>query len=193
MSTIKYHPLLILSLAATLLSACASQVPITIRTAPHNEFSIGSVQTSPKAYLNAQIRWGGEIISINNKSDETWVEVLAYPLDYEGEPNSEATSTGRFLARIDGFLDPAIYAPERKITVRGRLENTIVRLIDEHPYRFPLVQTRVYYLWPKAPEVTEPWDDPWYPHPYRHDPFYRPRSPYYWDPYFPHPRGRHRH
>jgi len=177
-----------------LLSACASQVPVAIRIAPHDELSIRSVQTSPKAYLNAQIRWGGEIISINNKSDETWIEVLAYPLDYEGEPNPKAASTGRFLARVDGFLDPVIYAPERKITVRGRLESTIMRLIDEHPYRFPLVQARVYYLWPKPPETTEPWDDPWYPYyPHRYDPFYDSRFPYYWDPYFPRPRGRHRH
>jgi len=188
-----YRLLFILSLAAVLLGACTSKVPYAIRTAPQNELSISSVQASPKAYLDTQVRWGGDIISVNNKSNETWIEVLAYPLDYEGEPDPKAVSKGRFLARVDGFLDPAIYAPARKITVRGRLENTIVRLIDEHPYRFPLVQARTHYLWPKPPEVTEPWDDPWYRYPYRYDPFYDSRFPYYWDPYFPHPRGRHRH
>jgi outer membrane lipoprotein len=168
-------------------------VPDAIRNAPTNEITIKSVQASPKAYLKDQVRWGGNIISVNNKPTETWVEVLARPLDYEGEPNSEAANTGRFIARINGFLDPAIYTTERKITVQGQLENTIVRLIDEHPYRFPLVQAKTHYLWPKPPEIIEPWRDPWYPYyPYRYDPFYDSRLPYYGDPYFPHPRGRHR-
>ena len=194
MNIIKSRYRSILILATVLLTACASQVPEAIRIAPSNEISIKAVQASPKAYLNAPIRWGGNIISINNKPNETWVEVLARPLDYEGEPDSEAANKGRFLARINSFLDPAIYTPERKITVRGQLESTIVRLIDEHPYRFPLVQVKAHYLWPKKPEITEPWNDPWYPYyPYRYDPFYDSRYPYYWDPYFPHPRGRHRH
>jgi len=190
----KFHYLSILALTITLLAACASHVPPAIRIAPANEISIKAVQTSPKAFLNAPIRWGGNIISVNNKPNETWIEVLARPLDYEGEPDLEATNIGRFIARINTFLDPAIYTSERKITVHGHLESTITRLIDEHPYRFPLVQAQIHYLWPKPPENTEPWQDPWYPYyPYRYDPFYDSRFPYYWDPYFPHRRGRHRH
>jgi len=176
-----------------LLTACASNIPDAIRLAPNNEISISAAQSSPKSIIGAQVRWGGNIISIKNKPNETWVEVLARPLDYEGEPDSDAASQGRFLARIRGFLDPAIYAPERKITLRGRLESIIVRLIGKHPYRFPLVQTQVHYLWPKTPEITDSWQDPWYPYPYRYDPFYEPYPAYYWDPYFPYPRNRYSH
>ncbi len=176
-----------------LLSACASNIPNAIRIAPTHAISIKAAQFSPESTMDAQVRWGGNIISINNKPNETWIEVLARPLDYEGEPNSEAASQGRFLARINGFLDPAIYAPERKITLRGRLESTIVRLIGKHPYRFPLIRTQAHYLWPKSPEVADSWQDPWYPYPYRHDPFYEPYPAYYWDPYFPPSRGRYRH
>jgi len=194
MDQVKYHHYLpILALSVLLLTACASHIPDAIRIAPSNQVSIKAAQTSPKVYTHAQIRWGGNIISVENRSNETWIEVLAHPLDYEGQPNLDALSNGRFLARINGFLDPATYAPERQITVRGQLESTIVRHIGKHPYRFPLVRAQAHYLWPKAPEVTEPWHDPWYPYPYRHDPFYGPRSPYYWDPYFPRPRHRHQH
>ncbi len=180
-----------LTLAAMLLTACASQVPDAIRIAPNSEVSISAVQHSPKTYIDMQVRWGGDIISVENRPDETWIEVLARPLDYAGEPNSDATGKGRFLARINGFLDPAIYAPKREITIRGQLESTIVRHIGKHPYRFPLIRVQTHYLWPKQPETDELWYDPWYPYPYRYDPFYSPYSPYYWDPYFPHPRHRH--
>ncbi len=194
MSTIQHrYCLSALIVTAMLLAACASNIPDAIRIAPDNGISIKAVQSSPNSHIDAQVRWGGAIISIDNKPNETWIEVLARPLDYEGEPNSKAADLGRFLARTNRFLDPAIYAPERKITIRGRLENTIVRLIGKHPYRFPLIQIQAHHLWPKPPEITDPWHDPWYPYPYRHDPFYDARSPYYWDPYFPHPRNRRRH
>jgi len=177
-----------------LLTACSSHIPDAIRIAPQHEISIAAVQASPKVHVNTQVRWGGDIISVDNKPNETWVEIMARSLDYEGEPTLDATSQGRFLARINGFLDPAIYAPEREITVRGHLESTIVRHIGEHPYRFPLVRVQVHHLWPEPPEFDDTWYDPWYPYPYRHDPFYRSRPPYYWDPYFPHQRRpRHRH
>ncbi len=182
-----------LALTAVLLSACASHVPEAIRMAPTSEISIRAVQHSPNRYIDNQVRWGGDIIAIENRPNETWIEVLARPLGYAGEPNSSANSNGRFLARVSSFLDPAVYTPERKITVRGRLENTLVRQIGGHPYRFPLVQVQAHYLWPKQPETDELWNDPWYPYPYGYDPFYGPYPPYYWEPYFSRPRHYPRH
>ncbi len=188
-----YRRLPALILTALLLGACASHVPETIRTAPDREISIRAVQHAPQRYLGDQVRWGGDIITIENRADETWVEVLARPLGYAGEPDSSANSSGRFLARFSDFLDPAIYTPERKITVRGRLERTLVRPIGEHPYRFPLVQVETHHLWPKPPEGDALWNDPWYLYPYGYDPFYGPYPPYYWEPYFSRPRYLPRH
>ncbi len=176
-----------LTLIAMLLTACASHVPEAIRTAPNSGISISAVQHSPERYIDNQVRWGGDIIAIENRPNETWVEVLARPLGRAGEPDSNANSNGRFLARISKFLDPEIYTPERKITVRGRLESTLVRYIGKHPYRFPLVQIQAHYLWPKQPATSELWNDPWYPYPYGYDPFYGPYPPYYWEPYFSRP------
>jgi len=191
--TKKRYYLSALALAVMLLTACASQVPDAIRMAPGNEVSVRTAQHSPKTYIGTQVRWGGDIISVENRPNETWIEVLSRPLDYAGEPNSDATSTGRFLARINGFLDPAVYAPEREITIRGQLESTIVRHIGKHPYRFPLVRVQVHYLWPKPSKTDDLWYDPWYPYPYGYDPFYGPYAPYYWDPYFPRPRHGYRY
>ena len=174
-----------------LLTACTSHIPDAIRIAPSSEISISTAQRTPNIVIGSQVRWGGNIISVDNKPDETWIEVLARPLGYAGEPNSDASSQGRFLARINGFIDPAIYTTERKITIRGQLESTLVRHIGEHPYRFPLVRVQAHYLWPKQPKTDELWNDPWYPYPYGYDPLYGSRPPYYWDPYFPRRHYRH--
>ena len=90
------------------------------------------------------------------------MEILSRPLIYQGEPDSDAASDGRFLARFEGFLDPVAYAPKREITIRGRLESTILRHIGEYPYRYPLIKVESFHLWPEESESDEPWHDPWY-------------------------------
>lgn len=180
-----------LSIMVYLLSGCAGNIPDRIRLSPAYNIKVKQVQAAPKRYLDAQVRWGGEIISIENKQSETWFEVLARPLDSGGYPAGEGATEGRFLARMPGFLDPAVYAPGRELTVSGRLQSTITRLVGEFSYRFPLVSIEDAYLWPLRKDVYDqrynsPWNDPFY------DSFYAPwYPPYYGDSYYPYPRRRH--
>lgn len=177
-----------------LLTGCASNVPIPIRTGLSDQVSLAMVRTDPERFRTAPVRWGGEIIAIENRERETWVELLAHPLDSEGQPIIYETGEGRFLARIPGFLDPAVYATSRELTVTGWVEGQIVRPVGEYPYNYPLVNARIHYLWPKRRPMRyrryDPWLDPWYDPFY--DPFYDPwypyhRRPYYRHPYYPYP------
>ncbi len=172
--------------ALVLLAGCAT-VPEAIRRPPPGDLQPDEVRAAatPQDYLGATVRWGGTIAAVRNLAQETEIEIVARRLDGQGRPQGDDTSRGRFLVRVSGFLDPAIYAPERELTVRGRLEGVLQRPIGEYPYRYPVVRAEQVYLWPPRPTQPAPappyyydpfWYDPWYPWgwPYYRYPFYRP-------------------
>lgn len=171
-----------LGLIPLIITGCASHVPIPIRVSLPEQVSIGAVRANPERYIEAPVRWGGEIVSLENRAEETWVQLLAFPLSRDGRPRTETESRGRFLARIRGFLDPAIFTEGRELTVTGRVEAQVMRRIGEYPYNFPLIRVENYYLWPPLIEHHDPWYyDPWY------DPWY---SPGFYSPWGPRPYWR---
>ena len=158
----------LLLLIATL-SACASGIPPAISERPARTPSVDEARRHMENLQGTSIRWGGKIASVENRSQETWIEIVAQPLSRYGRPQDTDAMNGRFLARLDGFLDPQIYTTGRQITVAGKLEKTIVRNIGDFPYTYPLVQAQAHYLWP-PPEPAPSrfyYDalhyDPWYP------------------------------
>jgi len=171
-------------LLSTLLVACASQIPVNIRQAPRGGPSLPQVRANLLDFRSQPVRWGGEILNVENRETATWVTVLAQPLHDDGEPNRSDNSEGRFLARIPVFLDPKVYQAERRITVRGTLTGSETRQVGQFPYRYPVVDATDWYLWPKQP-AREPgydspyWYDPVFPSPWYYDPWYR-------YPYYPH-------
>lgn len=162
-------------LPVLLLAGCATDIPRSIREAPADTVSPAEVLTSPEAWRSRRVRWGGEIVGIENRKDETWLEIVEKPLYANGRPQRSDTSRGRFLAVVPGFLDPAVHANGRAITVEGALENPVSRTIGEFSYRYPVVRVASHYLWPAEPEVIHHYYyyDPWYPYPWR----YYPRRP----------------
>jgi outer membrane lipoprotein len=162
---------------ALTLAGCASDIPRPIREAPAENIALAQALKEPLQHRAAAVRWGGAIASIENRRDETWIEIVERPLDVDGQPRVTDKSAGRFLARMQGFLDPAIFAPKRRVTVAGTLDGIGTRTIGEHPYAYPVVRVDSIYLWPVPPKTEYPyyylpyWYDPWYPwgypYPYR--------------------------
>lgn len=154
------------SLFSLLLAGCASNVPKSI-SEPLPGPSAAEARVQPSAHIGAHVRWGGTIAKVENHATDTWMEVVERALGPDGRPRQEDRSGGRFLARIPGFLDPAVYANGRQITVSGVIAEPVTRLIGEFPYTFPAVQVEEHYLWPPLPERQaypySPWYDPWYP------------------------------
>lgn len=171
-----------------LLPGCASNIPLEIqRDITRNGISLDAVQSDFDRYQDQQVRWGGTIAAIENNQDDTWIEVVHRPLDDFGEPLPTDRSEGRFLVRIPGFLDPAIYRVNRPITVFGRIENRIVREIDEYPYTYPLVQAQSHYLWNDDAYRRYAWH---YPYPY-YSPYYYAYAPFHFGFNFGHWYGHH--
>ena len=172
---------------AALLCGCATNIPESIRTPPSTEVHISEVRANPQNYQGADVRWGGEIVSVKNQRNATIVEVADRSLDNDGRPRSGANSNGRFLARVSGFVDPTVFASGRKLTVRGQVEKIVEQPIGEFPYRYPLVHAHQIYLWEPLPPpgYYDPyvWQPYWYPFgwpSYGYWPRYGYRPPYWY-------------
>jgi outer membrane lipoprotein len=171
------HKLILLGallLSFFLFSGCASNVPKVISTPAAGDIRVDEVQQYQDKFTKAKVRWGGDILSVENLSDETRIEILSRPLDKEGKPKHEKRSTGRFIARIAGYLESGEYPKDRLMTITGSITEVIQKPIGDYPYPYPVVEVEAYYLWP---------ENKVYSHPYYYDPFYDPFYYPYWRRY----------
>lgn len=131
-------------------------------------------------FKGVEVRWGGEITYVENKAEDTWIEVVSRPLSKSGRPNEDGPSGGRFVARFKGFADPVVYQVGQQLTVLGTIEGKSRRAIGDFEYAFPVVSVTGSHLWPPEPEVDRDYPPWWYYDPW---PFYPPwpyYPPYYW-------------
>ena len=80
------------------------------------------------------------------------MEIVSRALNDVARPIDSDQSQGRFLARFEGFLDPAIYSKGRDVTVVGTLNGQQTRTINGYQYRYPMVDVESYDLWRPLPE-----------------------------------------
>lgn len=147
--------------------------------------ALKAARSVPNAFVGSRVRWGGNITQVENRRDATLVEVVEHPLSDNGYPLNTSESQGRFVAQIPGFLDPAIYAEGRQITVVGTLKPSVQRKIGEYPYEFPVVAVDKYQLWEPRRDVEVIYNyDPFW------DPFWSGSQFYPWGWY---PRFYYRH
>lgn len=165
-------------LLALLLAGCASNIPEQIRSEKGSQITPDEARQQAETFAGQNVRWGGEIISIENKADFTHLTILARRLDVDGQPISSGNHQGRFIAEIDRFLEPSQYPVGREITVFGSFDRTITRKIGEYSYIHPVVKVTTFHLWPEPiPAEPDYWYDPWDP--------WGPWGP--WGPWYSHP------
>lgn len=158
------------------IAGCATTVPDAIRLPPTPDISVAQVRANPSAHANQRIRWGGTIARVSNHETTTDLEIVARELTSSGRPRQSDHSAGRFIARVAGFLDPAVYSEGRQATVTGVVVEETSGRIGEHKYRYPLVKADTVYLWEPLRELPDR-------HPHYYDPFYDP----FWYPWRPWP------
>ncbi|MGH9895355.1 MAG: Slp family lipoprotein [bacterium] len=134
------------------LGACQGTVPIEIRESAPGSPNLSEAREKVRAFDGVRVRWGGTIVSVKNRENDTLIEILGKALGSDGEPVAADDTLGRFMVRVEGFLDPAIYRPNRDVTVYGRLEKPTERTVGERPYTFPVVQSQTLHLWPDKPD-----------------------------------------
>jgi len=160
-----YVPLIL-----SILNACSSSIPDTIKTPLPDRLTLQQVQNQPDAYKSKPVRWGGVIVDIQNMKKLSQLNIIAFPLTKSAKPDTTQPSPGRFIATSNDFLDPAIYTKDRHITVNGIISGSETIKIGDYPYPYIKIDIRQHYLWPVErinrlddypPDYW--WYDPWYP------------------------------
>ena len=165
------------------LAGCVS-IPASLQLPLSSPPTLISVQSDLAAHRDKRVRWGGRVVSVDNRADKTWLEIVTHPLHgRDARPRLSAQSSGRFLAEIDGFLEPLQFgtpgqasgADLREVTIIGKVQELKTGQVGEFSYVYPVVKVEVIHIWP-ARYV----GDGYYSTPYRYDPFwYDPWYPYY--------------
>ncbi|BCR06893.1 membrane protein [Desulfuromonas versatilis] len=134
------------------------------------------VKSNPERYRERTLVVGGLILDNNVSPEGTELEVLRYSLDRWGWPGDADEAGGRFLARSEKLLDPALYKPGRLVTLSGRVAGSQSRPLQDSTYHYPVFAIGEIYLWPEYRERSYFDDYPYYGPPYH---------PYYHPPYYP--------
>lgn len=146
-----------LAAAVLTLAGCAATPPFppTLTQQAQSVPSPEALSQNPRA-PTTPIAWGGTIVRTVNEAHDTLITVLAYPLNGAMRPQLQGRPLGRFILRNPGFLDPLIYAPNRELTVIGRVNQFQHGKIGEQPYTFPVVAPQALHLWPVKPVPLSP-------------------------------------
>ncbi len=169
----------LLLLASLFLAGCASTVPDLIKQVPAGDIRLDEVHNKPNDFINSDVRWGGNILQVENLSEKTLIEVLGRPLSDNGKPNESGRSQGRFKIMLPGFIEPEEFPKDRLITVYGKLTEIISGQVGSYDYSYPVVKPASYHLWAEQRTYRyydhyDPFYYHWYPYWYRHP------NPYYW-------------
>lgn len=167
---------------AALLAACAYTPTVPeVADGP----SAAQVRVNVDAHIGSRVRWGGTVVMVENRREDTWVAILSRPLDARGRPVSNGRPGERFIAVLPGFAEPALYPPGQRITIVGTVVGSATRTVGEFPYTYPLVAVETRQLWETPTPRRDPlYYDPYWHDSYRYDPWYRDRYPWrprrYW-------------
>ena len=93
---------------------------------------------------------GGVVMSVEEKSGGSVLELMEWRINRRGEPLSLDDSGRRLLIRSDSKLDPAQYQTGRLVTFSGKVAGSETRLLGENPYRYPVFVPDAIHLW-KSP------------------------------------------
>lgn len=175
--------------AGLLLSGCAT-VPPAISEAPPDDVQLVEVlRDGVSEYEGTAVRWGGTVMSVTVRAQETWLEILERKLSAGGEPQRGSASDGRFLAVLPG-TDESAYDLGRDVTVSGVVEGAFEGSIGRRSYTFPVVRVETSYVWEPDYYAYYPpgYYDGFYLYRYHgFPPVYVPhyyRYPWGWHPYF---------
>lgn len=154
------------------LSGCAHVISGNIRAEARKDLTFRMVLADPEAYIGATVVWGGVIVETRNRRGGTDLIVLETPLEYGEVPADPDEYEGRFIAWTPRFLDPAIFAERRKITVAGKIAGKETRPLGETEYTYPVLEIREFHLWTSTPLAEYRPYPSYYPYP--------PYFPWYW-------------
>jgi len=105
------------------------------------------VREHPEDFHGKHLLAGGVIARISNSDRGGELEVVQFPTDSTGYPDTGALTGGRFLARSGSFLDPMVFSRGLPVTLVGEVGGEEKRNLDGVEYRYPVILIREIHLW----------------------------------------------
>lgn len=137
----------IVILLVVMMTGCAV-VPDTIKVPEGTELiTYTQAVTESNAVMGKPARWGGLIVGVENKPDETYIELVHFPLSDNGKPDKKAQTVGRFKVLVEGFVDPVSFESGRLATFVGSLVEPTAGMVGEQPYLYPTLKADDYHMW----------------------------------------------
>ncbi len=147
------------------LVGCASVISKQVRSEATGDLSLREVLVSPERYEGKVVIWSGTVLEAKNTPEGTLLKVLQKPADFQDRPKVTDVSEGRFLALERRYLDPAIYAKGREVTVAGTIVGKRTLPQGDIEYTYPLLEVKDLHLWrERIPDVYYAY--PYYGYPY---------------------------
>lgn len=147
--------ILVVIVAALGINACAV-VPEQIQIADDTILvPFEQVISNPQAVsaIGEKARWGGRIVSVQNKEKVSEIEVFFFPSSGNGKPKTGDESQGRFKALVPGFVDPLVFEKDRLITIVGEVATSEDGIIGEQVYTYPTLNAVGYYMWKQSSDI----------------------------------------
>ena len=139
--------------ALTALAGCVTPaVPPALQAQADVGLDLAQVRENPQAYMGKTVLWGGRIIRSINRKKGTIIEVLELPLDDGNRPMISDNSHGRFIVTMNGYLETALYAQGREVTVVGVVHGVEELPLGEIKYKYVLLRGKEIKLWEKRPQ-----------------------------------------
>ena len=128
------------------ITGCAHVVSDEMRVRAVKDLDTEAFFREPESFKGKIVVIGGAIVDSRNEKDGSYIEVLQQPLDGRGRPIESDRSAGRFIVYSKGFLDRAIYAPGKRLTVAGTVMGGLAGKIGDMDYVYPLIRAEELHL-----------------------------------------------
>ena len=136
---------IVLLCLTTLLTACVS--PPFSSNGIARDVSPLDVLQDDAIEVGQRIMWGGVVVSSNNSSEGSQLELLTYPLDYLQRPDANLRSTGRILINSTQYLETLDFTTGKRVTAVGEFAGTATGKVGEAEHVFPMMNASDIHLW----------------------------------------------
>lgn len=142
--------LLLLAGLLALLAGCGPVISDEVLKTVNRDIKFNEVAADPAKYTGKSVVFAGTILNVENMENVTEMEVVQEGMNSQLKPVDREKSAGRFLARFNRFMDPAIFAAGKRITIAGTITGTETRPLGKGTYRYPVIEPKEHYLWEQS-------------------------------------------
>lgn len=130
-----------------ILAGCGPVISDEVLKTVDRDVEFRAVAQDPAQYKGQSVVFGGTILNVENRENITEMEVVQEGMNSQLKPVDRGESAGRFIARFNQFMDPAIFSAGKRITVAGIITDVETRPLGKGTYRYPVIESKEHYLW----------------------------------------------